>query len=804
MKLTLRIWLSLGLQAMLVGCSALPSQTPLSSSVTSAPASPPASTPSPVVTPTETPVPIARVSTGDEALFNGDIDSAIQEYQAAAADTSDPNIRAAALWGLARAQYDDARYDSSITTLEQLLSEFPDSPYAAPAKFMEGQDLVATQHFNEAASAYQVYLTSRPGVLDSYVEQLRGDALAKAGDYTAALAAYTAAAAAPHLDDAQALQIKIAQMNDQAGNTETAISMYDSIATNTTNDYIRARMDYLSGKAYLSLQKTETAYERFKHAVENYPLSSYSYLALVELVSANVSVNDLDRGLTDFFAGVPDKALEVINRYIAENPNNDGTAYYYRALCLDDLQKYQEAVDALSYFIDHYSSHAKWADAWDRKSAIQWVNLNSYPAAAQTMLDFVKAAPGSDHAPEALMTAARILERDGRFDQAAEIWRRVGDEYATNPQASTALMFAGLMQYRQADYRAALPLYERSLVLATLPEDQARAYLWIGKTQDKLRSPNDAQNAWQLAQSADPAGYYGERASDLLMGRMPFASASVTNLDFDLAAERRAADSWMRLTFDLPPATDLTGLDTLATDSRLIRGRELWNLGLLDDARLEFEDLRLAVSADPVLTYRLANYLLDLGLYRSGISAARQVLTLAGLKDQASSMLAPTYFTHVRYGLYYRDLIIPAAQTNGMDPLFLFSVVRQESLFEGFVSSTAGARGLMQIVPSTGAGISGMLRWPVNFEPDQLYRPNVSITLGSYYLASNRTSFGGDLYGALAAYNGGPGSTLTWKALAPDDPDLFLESIRAQETRDYIRSIYEIYVIYRRLYGPGS
>ena len=82
----------------------------------------------------------------------------------------------------------------------------------------------------------------------------------------------------------------------------------------------------------------------------------------------------------------------------------------------------------------------------------------------------------------------------------------------------------------------------------------------------------------------------------------------------------------MRLTFKLAPETDLSGLGELEADSRLIRGREFWNLGLYDEARLEFEDLRTSISSDPVLTYRLANYLLDLGLYRSAITAARQVL----------------------------------------------------------------------------------------------------------------------------------------------------------------------------------
>jgi soluble lytic murein transglycosylase len=200
----------------------------------------------------------------------------------------------------------------------------------------------------------------------------------------------------------------------------------------------------------------------------------------------------------------------------------------------------------------------------------------------------------------------------------------------------------------------------------------------------------------------------------------------------------------------------------------------------------------------------LTNYLLDIGLYRSAIFAARQILTLAGLDEHTESMMAPPYFGHIRYGLYYSDLVIPDAQINGFDPLLVFSVIRQESLFEGFISSSAGARGLMQIVPSTGAQIVSELGWPINYDEKDLYRPDVSIALGTYYLEKNRGWLDGDLYAALAAYNGGPGNSLQWRELSGDDPDLFLESVRYEETRNYIRNIYEIYVIYKRLYGAAE
>jgi soluble lytic murein transglycosylase len=71
-------------------------------------------------------------------------------------------------------------------------------------------------------------------------------------------------------------------------------------------------------------------------------------------------------------------------------------------------------------------------------------------------------------------------------------------------------------------------------------------------------------------------------------------------------------------------------------------------------------------------------------------------------------------------------------------------------------------------------------------------------------MASNLAYLDGDLYAALAAYNGGPGNAKAWRDLSGGDPDLFLEVVRFEETRNYIRNIYEIYVIYRRLYGNNA
>jgi soluble lytic murein transglycosylase len=79
----------------------------------------------------------------------------------------------------------------------------------------------------------------------------------------------------------------------------------------------------------------------------------------------------------------------------------------------------------------------------------------------------------------------------------------------------------------------------------------------------------------------------------------------------------------------------------------------------------------------------------------------------------------------------------------------------------------------------------------------------VSIALGTSFMMTQRIGSDGNYFTTLASYNAGPAASPIWWNLSGGDSDLFLEIIRFQETRDYIRSIYEIYTLYRSLYEPG-
>lgn len=808
MKKTLRLVLGLWLAAVIAACSALPELPAIPPGWTRTPSLTP--TPEATFTPTliPTPIPAMRAGAGDRALFNGDYDTALLHYSVALQDSPDPSIRASAQWGQARIYYEQERYTETLRELQTLSAEYPQSPQAAQAYFLQGFIYYRLENYSAAADAWQMYLTLRPGHLDAYVNELRGDALFGAKRFAEALDAYTAAIQAPALGDDIHLDLKAASCYTQLGQYNDALALYDGIIARTSSDFIKAQATYEAGRVHQNLGQNEAALEKFLFAVENYPLSYYSYLSLVALLDAGGTVSELDRGLVDYFAGQYVVAIAAFDRYLASNPaDNDGTAYYYRALSRRNLSFYDEALADYTTFIEGYPNHPRWGDAWGERAFIEWAQKGEYSKAAETLLGFVQAAPNTNLASDYLMSAARIYERDGQNDKATETWARVANEYPGTLNAANAVFLMGVIYYRDGNYASALESFNRSLVLSeSSAREQSRALLWLGKSQEKLGNAEAALDAWRDGQNRNSGGYYSERARDLLLERAPFAPPASANYTPDLEAEREDADRWMRLTFNLGDDVDFDTLGPLAADARVIRGREYWDLGLYEKAKLEFEDLRsqLETTQDAVGSYRLTNYLLDIGMYRSAIFAARQTLTIAGLNDHAASMMAPMYFSRIRYGFYFSDLVIPEAQKNGLDPLLVFSVIRQESFFEGFVSSTANARGLMQVIPSTGAQIAGELGKPLNYTERDLYRPQVSVMFGTYYLQKNRSLFEGDSYAMLAAYNGGAGNTLQWKALAGDDPDLLLESVRFEETRNYIRNIYEIYAVYKRLYGTGE
>ncbi len=777
------------------GPTATPTLTP--TPTTPPPTPTPTATPTPI--PTPTPVPAKRVESGDHALFNGDWETAAKEYQQSLDGSQDPDIQAAALLGMGRAYFYQSDYPRALESLRKLIDSYPNSSHRADGYFFLGEVYNALDRYREAAEAYLGYLQLRPGLIDSYVLELRGDALWAANDYGDALTEYQAASNSPHIDGNFTLQTKLAHAYAITGDYATALVAYQDIYNRSTIDFTKAYMDLLLGEAYTAIGQTENANNAYLDAVENYPVTNEAYQSLVALLDAGFPVDELDRGLVDYFAGQYQVAINAFDRYLGSNSEEAATARYYRGLAQVAQGDILGAIYQWDLVIQDYQGASVWDNAWEQKAYYQWYKLEDYSGAIETLTGFVKADPAQPRAAEFLYDAGRVAERIGELNQAASLWERAANEYPSSDYAYRSAFQAGISYYRLGDYPTAQATFQRLADLTTDPVQKSGANFWVGKAENAQGDVPTARTTWEKTANLDPTGYYSERARDLLQGKAPFTPPQSFDFGSDQAAEKAQAESWLRANFNLPPEVDL-GPGPLLADPRAIRGTELWRLGLYSQAQAEFDSLQASLDNDAAGLYRLANYLVTLGDYRPTILAARRILDLTGMTD-ATTLYAPVYFNRLRFGTYYSDLVIPQAQAYGVSPFLIFSVIRQESFFESVANSSAGARGLMQFIPATGKDRANRLNWPPNYTDADLDRPVVSITFGASYLHELLSYLDQDLYAALAAYNGGPGNAKDWQDLSNGDPDLFLEVVRFSETHTYIVQIYEMFNIYSRLYN---
>ncbi len=519
-----------------------------------------------------------------------------------------------------------------------------------------------------------------------------------------------------------------------------------------------------------------------------------------------------------------------------------GAPHYFAGLAYRDEGNYAAAILEFDKLIDTHPGDPYVDDSWLAKAWTEYL-AGDAEAAVGTYTAFVADNPFNGLAAEALWWAANIHFWADRCELAETLFTQLASDYPANEYGPDALYRAAFCRYRLAKYEEAERAWQRYAQEYPAGELVAGAHFWRGRAWLAAGETVSATVAFEAAVGAGPLDYYSQRALDYLAGlerdgiptdsgpAEPFAPRPVDletllPVQSELAkpqterdTDRAAADGWLAGWLGLNPTEALTASQpsaVLAADTRLLRGDELWRLGRRAEAKTELEWLRQDTATDALTQYQLAIVFRDLGLYRSSILAANAAIRLSPAE---SPFDAPAFLARLAYPTYYADLLLPEAEALGLDPLLVFSLIRQESLFEGFATSYAFAYGLMQIIPSTGESIARTLRWP-EYDTSDLYRPFVSVKFGTWYLAQQRDTFDGRIYPALAAYNAGPGNARRWldrtlaicedpngptdaSAECPFDYDVFVELINLYETRLYIRQIYKHFSVYQHLYTRG-
>lgn len=788
--------------------------------------------------PTATPLPEERPRIGQELLAEENFSAAAEQFQAGlqSGQLAEGEQQSAKL-GLAVTQLRQEEYAAAAETLGQVLAASATAPQTGSADdWSDAYFFLAQAHeglgdCEAAIGAYQQFLTIYPD-LGPYVQPRISACHLALGDRPAAINALAQAVLGDALPETQvALREQLAQMYVEDGEYQRAIEQYNAILTATTDERALGRATYLAGSAFQYAGDPEAAYARFEQAVNSYPKAYESYLALSQLVEAGRPVDDFQRGLVDFYAKAYAPAVAAFDRYVAANPTHREDVHLYLAWsyegqgdiesALREIDAYIEAVtppepadqatpavgypspegegsdpghseaEALPADVEAEAAKGEAARGWLERAKLQ-SRTDRLTGAISDYLTYVEQFPDGPDAPLAAWYAAALTERLGELETAARRYQALAESYPEHEDAAESLFRAGYLTWQQGNESEATELWRRGAEQYVDQPYGAASLVWLLKM-----LPEDEKEPY-LSQASQLRGedYYTQRVLDIAADREPFQRAEQIELAVS-AEDQTKAEAWLRERFVLEDTTALSDLSaSLAGDGRLIRGEKLWRLGLRLEAKQELENLRASYAEDPISSYQLALFFGDLGLYRSSILAATSVMRQAGVDIYG----APRFLGQLAYPTHYANLVLSEASRYGIDPLLQFALIRQESLFESFATSSAVAQGLSQVIPETGAYIAERLEWP-NYQNEHLYRPYVGVAFGAFYLAQQLAAFGGDTAAALAAYNGGPGNAARWHQAAPDDLDRFVEGIDYWETRQYVQRIYAGQAIYRHLYG---
>lgn len=810
------------LSLLISGCEKL--NTPAPIHVTELPPSSetPTNLPTTPVTIEDTPEREPVFMEADRVLSFGDFSEAIRLYQQLPLDASD-ELKAASIYGIGLAYYKQKDFFQASKHFEELNRLYPDSLPAIRSNFIQALIHLEQEQEEAALDYYLAYREKRPGILDADVNLRIGNLFYQQSKLTEAQEAYRQSYLAPQRALNTSVALKLAATYQELGQPDLALGIYKETLHNSESDYTKSAMNLLIGRILIDQGNPEEAYTYFQDSVEHYPQTYDAYTALVTLLEADQPVDELKRGMINYYVEQYHLAIEALDRYLESDGYDKDEALYYKGLSL----RAKGLVLAGFNSVERNAANASGGTSEDKQAIQTWNQLlNTYPEsiyrkdaiediiytqnaymgqmklAIETTLAFVAMPHIQSEAAGLLETAAGYYLLDGQTRAAADTWTRIGLEFPTSTEAFNGLFFGGTLYYELKEYGKAADNFNRAVLLASLDTlEVAASYFWLGKVAQAQGDVSSARSYWQTAIDSEPYGYYGIRAAELLNGKPPFSSPVKTDFEVNLDEERLDAGDWLKTAFSLPPQTNLEYSSELFEDSRYVRGLEYHQLGLYDEASQEFESLRDEYKDDPLNSFRLMKEFLDLGYYQSAIETSRSISRLAGYGDIPLSANFPPYFAHVQYGTYYLPWVETVAEKHGLSPLLIFSLIYQESHFAAHAYSSAGASGLMQLMPATAAQIAGEIGYPPNYEQSDLAIPLYNLELGSNYLARQMYVFEGNPYHALAAYNGGPGNTLKWKELTEGDLDVFLNSIRFLETRTYLRRIVEIYHIYSLIYA---
>ncbi|MEP6549750.1 MAG: transglycosylase SLT domain-containing protein [Gemmatimonadales bacterium] len=369
--------------------------------------------------------------------------------------------------------------------------------------------------------------------------------------------------------------------------------------------------------------------------------------------------------------------------------------------------------------------------------------------------------PKDTSAASALLLLADLATDDNRDQDARQTLMALLKRFPTGRHATNARFRAGMIAYIQNDKRAAAAEFDSLVARDSNSAESLAARYWAGRSYASLGNKTKSKDRWHAIIAQEPPSYYAVMAAK--------------RLDTTVVAPDRSSSNYARIP---------------AVDTVLSRVVALKDVGMDVEAGFENDRLFRDALANPTRMIATAHALAGGDQASRSIALGRRAIDDIGRSPE-------------NYRLYFpvleRETLISSSRENGLDPVLVAALIRQESNFNPMATSPVGARGLMQLMPDVGRSVAqskGIGPW----DPDLLYQPATNIKLGTAHLSGLVRRYP-DVVKVLSAYNAGESRVEKWSSKAgASDPEVFTERIPFVETRDYVRIILRNRAYYQALY----
>lgn len=427
--------------------------------------------------------------------------------------------------------------------------------------------------------------------------------------------------------------------------------------------------------------------------------------------------------------------------------------------------------------------------------------LGFYPEAVQMLSEYLRRWPLGADAPDAAINLGRSLAALGRVEEALEVFQSYQEKWPNHVRMSNLPWYRGSLLAENGHWERALPYFRETLARypGNTTADDAHYYLCLGlmKTGDSAAADELAAFIGRWSQSVYRSSARYWRGRLLIEAGDPEGESILRALIADSPESLPAAFArdylnlppWQPYYIDEPLEQWMTRNNRAPADppESAVTGAYLASVGRREWAI----DLFRSAETEAGGAFRLGPFYARHRIWERGPWAAYTMWSLEGRER-------PLELWRLRYPRAWEEEVTRASERYGLDPLLVYSIMKQESGYTPWVYSTAGARGLLQMIPSTSEYVAREMGWE-GFTPDMLYIPLVSVEYGTACIAMYRDQMGGEVFETLAAYNGGPHNALRWGA-GRVEPEEFFGRITFNETKKYVEIVSHNYAIYRNIW----